>query len=400
MNGAPRTESANGLALSLGTGFLARPPSMPPLATDLFDYDLPPRLIAQTPAARRDASRLLVVHRAERRIEHRVFADIGDYLRPGDTLFRNNAAVLPARLLARRPTGGAVECLLLRPAASGDENDWWCLLRPGKKLPVGTTFGIEGAFTGTVREKDPEGAARVTFACAPGPDGAPANIVAAANRVGEVPLPPYIERQHTPEERAADLERYQTVYADRARQVAAAAPTAGLHFTPELLEKLHARGVRSADLTLHVGLGTFKPIATERVEDHPIHREIYEIPPATQVAALSPAPGTRRIAVGTTSVRTLEDFFRKHSAADASSPDARPPFLGEAAIYLYPPTRFSAVDALVTNFHQPRSTLLCLVSAFLAPGSTDGIAWLKEIYAEAIAREYRFFSYGDAMLIL
>lgn len=365
---------------------------MPPLSTDLFDYELPDRLVAQTPAARRDASRLLVVHRDTHRLEHRVFADIGDYLRPGDTLFRNNAAVLPARLLARRPTGGAVECLLLRPAASGDDNDWWCLLRPGKKLPVGATFGIEGAFTGTVREKDAEGAARVTFACHSGP-----NIVSVANTLGEVPLPPYIERQHTPEERAADLERYQTVYADRGRQVAAAAPTAGLHFTSELLDRLHAAGVRSADLTLHVGLGTFKPIATTHVHEHAIHREIYEVPPATQAAALAPAPGSRRVAVGTTSVRTLEDFWRKH-------PPGAPPldhaFLDEAAIYLYPPVRFSAVDALVTNFHQPRSTLLCLVSGFLTPGSTDGIAWLKEIYAEAIAREYRFFSYGDAMLIL
>ncbi len=368
-----------------------------PLSTDLFDYDLPERLIAQTPAARRDASRLLVVHRTERRIEHRVFADIGDYLRPGDTLFRNNAAVLPARLLAHRPTGGAVECLLLRPAASGNENDWWCLLRPGKKLPVGATFGIAGAFTGTVREKDPEGAARVTFVCEPAPDGSACDIVAAANRVGEVPLPPYIERQHTPEERAADLERYQTVYADRARQVAAAAPTAGLHFTPELLARLQSAGVRAADLTLHVGLGTFKPIATATVEEHAIHREIYEIPPATQTAVLAPAPGTRRVAVGTTSVRTLEDFLRKHPAG---APASARPVLDEAAIYLYPPTRFAAVDALVTNFHQPRSTLLCLVSAFLAPGSTDGIAWLREIYAEAVAREYRFFSYGDAMLIL
>jgi S-adenosylmethionine:tRNA ribosyltransferase-isomerase len=377
---------------------------MPPLSTDLFDYDLPARLIAQTPAARRDASRLLVVHRSERRLEHRVFTDLGDYLRPGDTLFRNNAAVLPARLLASRPSGGAVECLLLRPAAPrpgevdpGDE--WWCLLRPGKKLPVDAAFGITGVFTGTVLEKDAEGAARVAFACAPAPDGAPTDIVAVANRCGEVPLPPYIERQHTPEERAADLERYQTVYADRARQVAAAAPTAGLHFTPELLARLASAGVRSADLTLHVGLGTFKPIATASVEEHAIHREIYEVPPATQAATLAPAPGSRRIAVGTTSVRTLEDFSRKHAAAGSPQLSGRP-VRDEAAIYLYPPTRFAAVDALVTNFHQPRSTLLCLVSAFLAPGSTDGIAWLKEIYAEAIAREYRFFSYGDAMLIL
>lgn len=380
---------------------------MPPLSTDLFDYDLPERLIAQTPAARRDASRLLVVQRETRRLEHRTFADLGDYLRPGDTLFRNNAAVLPARLFATRPSGGAVECLLLRPAASGDENEWWCLLRPGKKLPPGASFGVPGAFTATVREKDAEGAARVAFVCAPAPGSAPGtaadNIVAVANRLGEVPLPPYIERQHTPEERAADLERYQTVYADRRRQVAAAAPTAGLHFTPELLARLAAAGVRSADLTLHVGLGTFKPIATASIEEHAIHRELYEVPPATQAAVLAPAPGTRRIAVGTTSVRTLEDFLRKHPpapGAPAPDPASLRPVLDEAALYLYPPLRFAAVDALITNFHQPRSTLLCLVSAFLTPGSTDGIAWLKEIYAEAIAREYRFFSYGDAMLVL
>ncbi len=377
---------------------------MPPLATDLFDYDLPARLIAQTPAARRDASRLLVVHRAEHRIEHRVFSDLGEYLRPGDTLFRNNAAVLPARLLARRPTGGAVECLLLRPAAGRDPDDWWCLLRPGKKLPPGATFGIADAFTGSVLEKDAEGAARVRFHVFP--DGE--TIVGVANRLGEAPLPPYIERQHTADERRVDLERYQTVYANRARQVAAAAPTAGLHFSPELLEKLHAAGVRTADLTLHVGLGTFKPIATDTIEAHAIHREIYEVPAATQAAALAPAPGTRRVAVGTTSVRTLEDFHRKHVAAGLASPEpglggaASPAraFYGEAAIYLYPPAPFGLVDALITNFHQPRSTLLCLVSAFLTPGSTDGIAWLREIYADAIAREYRFFSFGDAMLIL
>ncbi|MEY4489084.1 MAG: hypothetical protein RIQ79_1592 [Verrucomicrobiota bacterium] len=377
---------------------------MPSLATDLFDYVLPPRLIAQSPADRRDASRLLVVHREARRIEHRHFSDIGEYLRPGDTLFRNNAAVLPARLLAQRPTGGAVECLLLRPAADGET--WWCLIRPGKKLPAGATFGIQGAFTGTVLEKDAEGAARIAFACPPGPDGKPSTITSVANRLGEVPLPPYIERQHTAEERSADLERYQTVYADRTRQVAAAAPTAGLHFTPELLAALAAQGVRTADLTLHVGLGTFKPIATETIEAHAIHREIYEVPPATQAALLAPAPGTRRIAVGTTSVRSLEDFWRKHHAntPPASSPAsaAAPirPHLSEAAIYLYPPQIFPAIDALITNFHQPRSTLLCLVSAFLAPGSTDGIAWMREIYAEAIASEYRFFSYGDAMLIV
>jgi S-adenosylmethionine:tRNA ribosyltransferase-isomerase len=359
-----------------------------PLATALFDYDLPPRLIAQTPAARRDASRLLVVDRATRTVAHRTFAELPEYLRAGDTLFRNNAAVLPARLHAQRPTGGQVECLLLRPDGTHGGDAWWCLVRPGKKLPVGATFADRaGAFRGEVLAKQEDGAALVRFAT---PAGEP--ITTVANRLGDVPLPPYIERHGTADERALDLERYQTVYAERARQVAVAAPTAGLHFTPELLARLAGQGVRSADVTLHVGLGTFKPITAATIEAHAIHREIYELPVATQRALFPPFSG-RRIAVGTTTVRSVEDFLERNAAP------LEHPHLAEAAIFLYPPRTFRGVDALVTNFHQPRSTLLCLVAAFLTPGSTDGIAWLKEIYAEAIAREYRFFSYGDAMLI-
>lgn len=354
------------------------------MKTDLFDYPLPDRLIAQQPADRRDASRLLVVHRREHRIEHRHFRDLPEYLQAGDTLFRNNAAVIPARLHAHRPTGGQVECLLLRPAATSGE--WWCLLRPGKKLPIGATFGIPNVFTATVRVKNDDGTACVAF------DTQDGDILAVANRIGEMPLPPYISGHDDDAARAIDRERYQTVYADRTHQVAAAAPTAGLHFTPELLGQLSTQGVKFADLTLHVGLGTFRPIATEKIEDHAIHREIYEMPVATQQALF--ASGTRRIAVGTTSVRTIEDFRSRHAAPTQAG------FIGEAGIFIYPPREFLGVDALITNFHQPRSTLLCLVSAFLAPGSTDGIAWLKEIYAEAVAHEYRFFSYGDAMLIL
>jgi S-adenosylmethionine:tRNA ribosyltransferase-isomerase len=357
------------------------------LNTDLFDYDLPERLIAQQPTDRRDASRLLVVHRAGRRIEHRHFSDLPEYLRPGDRLFRNNAAVIPARLHGWRPTGGQVECLLLRPAASDCPGEsWWCLLRPGRKLPIGATFGVEGKFTATVQERSDDGTARVAFAVAHG------NLLGLAEEIGEMPLPPYIAPRQDDDARARDRERYQTVYANRGRQVAAAAPTAGLHFTEEILQTLTANGVESRDLTLHVGLGTFRPIASAQIEDHAIHREIYEIPVATQLA-LAHAPG-RRIAVGTTSVRSIEDYL----ARPARDPDRN--FIGEAAIFIHPPATFRGVDALITNFHQPRSTLLCLVSAFLAPGSTDGIAWLKTIYAEAIAREYRFFSYGDAMLIL
>lgn len=355
------------------------------LRTDLFDYDLPEHLVAQTPAQRRDASRLLVVHRAERRIEHRHFRDLGDHLRPGDILFRNNAAVIPARLHARRPTGGEVECLLLRPAAPSSDA-WWCLLRPGKKLPVGATFALPGEFSATVLEKTGDGAARVRFESPRG------DILAVADRIGDMPLPPYIERHESAAERRLDRERYQTVYADRARTVAAAAPTAGLHFTPELLARLSAAGVHCADLTLHVGLGTFRPINAETVEQHDIHRETYEVPVPTQRRLFFPTG--RRIAVGTTSVRSIEDYLARRR--EPSPQD----FVGEADIFIYPPRSFAGVDALITNFHQPRSTLLCLVAAFLTPGSTGGIGWLKEIYAEAVAREYRFFSYGDAMLIL
>ncbi|AOS43074.1 S-adenosylmethionine:tRNA ribosyltransferase-isomerase [Lacunisphaera limnophila] len=400
---------------------------MSPLSTDLFDYPLPERLIAQSPAQQRDASRLLVVDRSTRTLAHRHFRDLPDYLRAGDTLFRNNAAVIPARLHATRPTGGQVECLLLRPAvdtaglpavlsaigpATAEATQspsrmesppspslrrtasaltslgegWWCLLRPGKKLPVGATFGLAGAFTATVLEKTDDGLARVAFTTTGG------DLLAVANRIGDMPLPPYISGHENAADRTTDRERYQTVYADRGHQVAAAAPTAGLHFTPELLTRIAGQGVTFADLTLHVGLGTFRPIMTDTIQDHAIHREVYEIPVATQQALF--AGQGRRIAVGTTSVRSIEDYLSRTTSAMPQD------WMAEAGIFIYPPRPFRGVDALITNFHQPRSTLLCLVSAFLTPGSTEGIAWLKDIYAEAVAEEYRFFSYGDAMLIL
>jgi S-adenosylmethionine:tRNA ribosyltransferase-isomerase len=407
---------------------------VPPLATDLFDYDLPARLIAQTPAARRDGSRLMVVHRASRHVEHTFFSNLPRFLRAGDTLFRNNAAVLPARLRATRPGGGAAECLLLRPDPAHGDNVWRCLVRPGKKLRVGETFSAAGeptAFTGSILAKDADGTVLVRFVTLGGEP-----ITAVANRLGDVPLPPYIVRDAKPTggtpvprradsgnpggigvppmsamaQRTTDLERYQTVYADRARQVAVAAPTAGLHFTPELLAALSTQGVDTADVTLHVGLGTFKPITTATIQEHAIHRETCELPVATQRALL--APSGRRVAVGTTSVRAVENFLlaRQDDLVGAQSCCALSegcsktaplhPHVAEAGIFIYPPFTFRGVDALITNFHQPRSTLLCLVAAFLAPGSTDGIAWLRELYAEAVAREYRFFSYGDAMLIL
>lgn len=367
---------------------------MSPLATSLFEYDLPAHLIAQVPAVRRDASRLLVVDRRSREVAHRTFADLPAYLRSGDVLLRNNAAVLPARLYAQRPTGGAVECLLLRPLA--DKSQWRCLVRPGRRLRPGARFHHAGGeFAAQIVSREDDGTAVVQFEVATGE-----SVIAIANRLGEMPLPPYISRPSSETTEAAafrgtDRERYQTVYADRDRQVAVAAPTAGLHFTPELLAQLGHLGVRTADVTLQVGLGTFQPMSTTTVEEHVIHREVYEIPPATQAALLPPWRG-RRIAVGTTTVRAVEDFLDHVARPVAGSTS----WIAEAAIFLHPPREFRGIDALITNFHQPRSTLLCLVAAFLAPGSTDGIAWLKQIYQEAIAREYRFFSYGDAMLIL
>lgn len=356
------------------------------LPTEWFDYPLPPELIAQHPAERRDASRLLVVDRARHRLTHAHFRDLPDLLLPSDRLFRNTAAVLPARLAAQRPTGGKVECFLL--AEAGEPMVWRCLIRPARKLPPGATFAApDGAFAGEVLSREEEGLARVRFTT---PDGAA--IAEVARRQGEIPLPPYIARADPRAEREADRSRYQTVYADPAKTVAVAAPTAGLHFTPELLARLAARGIESSDLVLHVGLGTFRPIATETVEQHPIHTELYEIPVSTQQALFAPAG--RRVAVGTTAVRSIEDFRTRQSAP------ARTTFVAASSLYVYPPRTFQAVDALITNFHLPRSTLLCLVAAFLAPGSTAGIAWLREIYAQAVTEKYRFLSYGDAMLIV
>ena len=366
---------------------------VPPLATDLFDYTLPPERIAHEPASRRDDSRLLVVDRTQHTISHHWFRDLPQFLRAGDTLFRNNAAVLPARLHAKRPTGGQVECFLLHAL---DERTWRCLVRPGRKLPIGATFSDpSGAFTGEIVGRESDGGVDVRFSTR-----SDESIVSVANRLGEVPLPPYIDRPEAAASdrearRRTDLERYQTVYAQTDRQVAVAAPTAGLHFTPELLAEITAQEIRTADVTLHVGVGTFRPMSTDTVESHDIHRELYEIPWETQRALFPPLSG-RRIAVGTTSVRTIEDFLESHAAPRADGAT----HFDEAGIFIYPPRTFRGIDALITNFHQPRSTLLCLVAAFLAPGSSEGIPWMQEIYAEAIAQEYRFFSYGDAMLIL
>jgi len=352
---------------------------------------LPPERIAQEPAERRDASRLMVVDRARREVTHSTFAEIGNFLPAQARLFRNNAAVLKARIFGVRPTGGKVECLLLHPAE--DALTWWCLLKPGKKTLQAGQFGMSGEYNAEVLATGANGNYKVRFS--PTRDE---SVTALSERLGIMPLPPYIERTDNDPRRESDNERYQTVYADYAKQLAVAAPTAGLHFTPQLIAALEAAGATFYDLTLQVGIGTFHPVQTEHVEEHNIHREWYEIPAGVLAQLQTAGPGPR-VAVGTTSVRSIEDALRR-TAQDPRCLTPEGDVQAEADIYIYPPYKFLGFDHMITNFHLPKSTLLCLVSAFLTPGSEDGIEWLKELYAEAIAEQYRFYSYGDAMLIL
>ena len=358
-----------------------------------FDYHLPPELIAQTPIEPRDSSRLLVVHRDTHAIEHRVFTDIATFLRPGDLLVANQSRVLPARLRgAKAETGGAVEVLLLSARGDMGQDVWEALVRPGRRLHAGQriTFG-EGALSAEVGERTPSGGRIIHFVARDG------DVASALSAIGTMPLPPYI---HTP---LRDAERYQTVYAREPGS--AAAPTAGLHFTPELLARLEAQGIGVAYVTLHIGLDTFRPIAEEQLDTHVMHSEEIEMTAATAARInATRAAGGRIVAVGTTAVRTLEAVAaltaerRETSLAeDAESEGERDvvtPYRGRTALFIRPGFRFRAVDVMLTNFHLPRSTLVVLVSAFA------GRELILRAYAEAVERRYRFYSFGDAMLIL
>ena len=343
------------------------------MQTSDFDYDLPPELIAQTPVDPRDSSRLLVLNRAAGTVEHCHFPDIASFLRSGDVLVMNNSRVIPARLFGKKAgTETAVEILLLRRSGSG--SSWEALVKPGKKLPAGTLVYLGGPHgervTAEIKSVLDEGIREVSF-----------SDEALLPVIGKIPLPPYI---HAP---LADSERYQTVYARDPGSIAA--PTAGLHFTPLLLDKLKQAGVECLETTLHIGLDTFRPVQVEDPTEHHIHREYGIVPPGV-AASVSRAKREKRrvICVGTTSVRVLE------YAALQSTGNPLDPFAGWVDLLILPGYRFRLADALVTNFHLPRSTLLMLVSAFA------GTELIKRAYAEAIRKKYRFYSFGDAMLIL
>ncbi len=337
------------------------------MKTSDFDYDLPESSIAQTPAEPRDSSRLLVLHRESGRLEHRIFRDLTDYLDAGDLLVLNQTRVIPARIYARKETGGRVELLLLRRR---DELTWEALVG-GKGLRVGRTARVEdGPEVQIIEELD--GSERLIKFSEP--------IEPYFSIVGNVPLPPYIH------ETLNDPERYQTVYAKEPGS--AAAPTAGLHFTPRLLEELQVKGVQIAYVTLHVGLDTFAPVNEDDPEEHKIHSEWCDLPQETaDLINHTKQSGGRVVAVGTTSVRTLE------SAANVGR-DGIPPYVGSTSLFIFPGYQFQVVDAMITNFHLPKSSLIMLVSAFA------GRERILEMYQTAIQEGYRFYSFGDAMLIL
>ena len=351
-----------------------------------FDFVLPPELIAQYPAPKRDASRLLLLHREASRIEHRHFHDLLEFVRAGDVLVLNNSRVIPARLRGvNAKTGGKFEILLIDEVAS---NDWWAMMRPGKSARIGTqivicdTDGKSSTVLAKVVEINDESHRRLQFS-------GTTNLFHDLDALGETPLPPYIERRRQQPE---DKERYQTVFATTNGSVAA--PTAGLHFTSELLNQIHMRDVQICFVTLHVGPGTFLPVKSASLAAHQIHEEKFELgKAAANLINTAKNSGRRVIAVGTTAVRVVESVAAKNSGKLNV-------YTGKTNFFIFPPFQFQIVDALLTNFHLPRSTLLMLVSAFATPGEIRGREMIFSAYAEAIRNRYRFFSYGDAMLIL
>ncbi len=352
-----------------------------------FDFALPPELIAQAPTPQRDGSRLLLLDRAHRRVEQLKFVDILDLVPSDAVLVLNDSRVIPARLRAANPqTGGAFEMLLL---LENGVNDWWAMIRPGKRAAAGRTLALKHpthgltGITATVIEVNEDGHRRLRFS-------GTENLFFDLDELGEIPLPPYIERQ-APSRSTLDRERYQTVYAETPGSVAA--PTAGLHFTPGLLESLKRKGVEIARVTLHVGSGTFAPVKAERVEEHRMHCERYSLN-EVNASIINRARQQRRpiVAVGTTSLRVLESVPQDEN-------ENLMPGNGSTRLFLYPPAQFKVVQALLTNFHLPQSTLLMLVCAFAAPGGLEGREWILDAYQKAIDARYRFFSYGDAMFI-
>ena len=334
-----------------------------------FYFDLPEELIAQTPLEKRDSSRLLVLNKTTGEVSHHHFYELPNYLNEGDCLVLNDSRVLPARLIGTRPTGGSVEILLLKDVGG---SRWECLVRPGRKMRTGqeVIFG-NGELKAVIEEVLPDGNRIVRFEY----EGIFLEIL---EQLGKMPLPPYIKQE------LQNQERYQTVYS---RELgSAAAPTAGLHFTPELLDEIRAKGVKVCFITLHVGLGTFRPVKEDEIEDHEMHSEFCMIPQETaDTINAAKAAGKRVIAVGTTSCRTLESFAREDGTMEARS--------GWTDIFIYPGYRFKCIDSLVTNFHLPESTLIMLVSALA------GREHILNAYAEAVREKYRFFSFGDSMFI-
>lgn len=333
-----------------------------------FYYDLPEERIAQTPAEPRDSSRLLVYDRKTGEIEHKIFRDVVDYLRAGDVLVLNKTRVIPARMYARTEHGGVVEVLLLKRY---DINTWEVLMRPGKKGKVGARFAVSDELSFTVKDITDSGERVVEFSY----DGVFEEIL---QKVGTMPLPPYIK------EKLNDQQRYNTVYSET--DGSAAAPTAGLHFTEGLLQKIRDKGVQIAEVLLHVGLGTFRPVKEDIITEHKMHSEYYEIPEdAAEIINAAKREGRRVVAVGTTSVRTLE------TVADEKGMVC--PCHGNTEIFLYPPYQMKCVDALITNFHLPESTLIMLVACM------TGREEILHVYETAVREKYRFFSFGDAMFI-